>query len=363
MQKYEIGIVGGGMVGSFAAACLARHFSLALIEPNDPLPLEEIPHLRVSALTPFSIDLLQKESIFDYLDPARLGEILGMELTDESARLSLRGSEIGQLRLGYIVENEHLNAAINQRLKALDLAQIKARAERVERVPEGWIVHVQDQDPIFVKILLIAEGGNSQLRRQLNVNMEIMDYQQTAWVCHVESEKPHGLLAYQRFLETGTLAFLPLFKPNWSSVVWTLPSTQTFDLEALEQAFPDLGKLKRISKIGQFPLFAQQAESYVGKGFALLGDAAHTVHPLAGQGVNLGFHDVAALLEVLKEKAPLQNYPKRVKIHNQLYSLGFSLLNRLYQDEHYAVKAFRQLGWKALSRVELLKKLLIKMMV
>ena len=362
MQKYEIGIVGGGMVGSFAAACLAPHFSLALIEPNTPAPLSELPHLRVSALTAFSLDLLRKESIFTHLDSLRLGEILGMELTDASAKLSLRGSEIGQMRLGYIVENEHLNAAIHQRLSELDLNQIKARAERVERVTDGWILHLEQHEPIFVKLLLIAEGGNSLLRRQLNVNVEIMDYQQTAWVCHVETEKPHGCLAYQRFLPTGTLAFLPLFKPHWASIVWTLPNTQTFDFEHLVEVFPDLGELKLISKIGQFPLFAQNAESYVGKGFALIGDAAHTVHPLAGQGVNLGLHDVAALVAVLKEKAPLRDYSKRVKMHNQLYSLGFSLLNRLYQDEHDAVKTLRQLGWRALSRVELVKKCLIKMM-
>jgi 2-octaprenylphenol hydroxylase len=363
MQKFEIGIVGGGMVGSFAAACLASRFSVALIEPNSPLPLTDMPQLRVSALTPFSLELLQREKIFAHCNPQRLGEILGMALTDESETLYLRGSEIGQPRLGYIVENEHLNAAIHQRLNELDLMQIKAKAERVERVAEGWILHLEGQEAIFVKLLLIAEGGNSLLRRQLNVNVEMMDYQQTAWVFHVESEKPHSALAYQRFLPGGTLAFLPLFKPNWSSVVWTLPNTQAFVFEDLAGVFPDLGRLKLISAIGQFPLFAQNAEAYEGKGFALIGDAAHTVHPLAGQGVNLGLHDVAALVEILKASAPLREYSKRVKRHNQLYSVGFSVLNRLYQDEHYIVKASRQLGWRALSKADLLKKCLIKMMV
>ena len=142
-----------------------------------------------------------------------------------------------------------------------------------------------------------------------------------------------------------------------------MPNTQSFHFEDLARVFPDLGELKRISSIGQFPLFAQHAEDYVGKGFALIGDAAHTVHPLAGQGVNLGLHDVANLVNVLKKKESLKAYSKSVKMHNQLYSLGFSLLNRLYQDEHDAVKTVRQWGWRALSRIELAKKLLITMMV
>ncbi len=362
MQKFEVGIVGGGMVGSFAAACLASRFSLALIEPNAPLPLTDLPQLRVSALTPASLALLEAAQIMQHLDPARLGEILGMELSDEQETLSLRASEIAQLRLGYIVENEHLNVALQQRLHNLDIIPMRTRAERVERVATGWIVHLQDQAPIFVKTLLIAEGGNSALRRQLQVQVEIMDYQQTAWVFHVESEKPHAALAYQRFLPTGTLAFLPLFKANWSSVVWTLPQTQVFDFESLQRVFPDLGALRLISAVGQFPLFAQAAESYVGQGFALIGDAAHTVHPLAGQGVNLGLHDVAALVEVLKTKAPLRDYSTRVKRHNQLYSLGFSVLNRLYQEEFSLIKAARQFGWRSLSRLNFVKKLLIKMM-
>jgi 2-octaprenylphenol hydroxylase len=359
MQKFEVGIVGGGMVGSFAAACLASRFSTALIEPSTPAVLTDTPQLRVSALTPLSVSLLEREQIFAHLQPQRLGEILGMELSDESERLCLRGSEIGQSRLGYMVENDHLNAAIYKRLSELDLSHIKTKAETIERQGEAWVVHLDKHEPICVKTLLIAEGGNSLLRRQLNVEVDILDYQQTAWVCHIETEKPHGALAYQRFLSTGTLAILPLFQPNWSSVVWTLPRSQPFDFEALSRVFPDLGQVKCLSAIGQFPLFAQQARSYEGKGFALVGDAAHTVHPLAGQGVNLGLHDVMVLVEVLKSKAPLREYAQRVMRHNQLYSLGFSALNRLYQDEHYAVKAVRQFGWQALSRLEWVKKRLI----
>ncbi len=362
MQKFEIAVVGGGLVGRFAAACLAPFANVALIEPNQSAPLQEIPHLRVSALTAHSLRLLEQAEVLPQLDEMRLGEILGMELSDEGEHLSLRASEISQLRLGYVVENEHLSAALCRRLQALDYALFKTHARRLERLAQGWRVHLEGEEPIEVKLLLIAEGSGSALRRQLQVKVELMDYQQTAWVCHVETEKPHGALAYQRFLPTGTLAFLPLFKPNWSSIVWALPSSVQFDFEALQRAFPDLGKLKLISAVGQFPLFAQNAETYVGKDFALLGDAAHTVHPLAGQGVNLGFQDVEALTAVLKAKEPLRAYQARVKRHNEWYSMGFSVLNRLYQEEHGAVKTLRQLGWKGLSHLTWIKKALMQQM-
>lgn len=377
-ERYDIGIVGGGMVGSLAAKVLSSHFKVVLVEPRSLHAAffgetPALPPLRVSALNGNSAALLRQEGILDQIAPSHLSEILAMKLFDGDEALNFHASDIGQVRLGYIVENEALNQAILNTLPEESVTWHHSACKAVSRHLEGFLLEAEDGSTHLVKLLIVAQGAMSSLRQALGVPVSMNDYNQNAWVTSIETEKPHGHTAYQRFLPTGTLAFLPLANPHWSSIVWTLPASKSFDgdfLPQLQAVFPDLGSLKLLTEPVSFPLCAQNAESYAGSGFVLLGDTAHTVHPLAGQGVNLGFRDAVLLAQVLidaqnkKEDwaspAVLKRYARKARRHDSLRSVGFSLINRAYQEQNPFFVALRQWGMQGLSRMDLLKRLLMK---
>lgn len=378
---HEIGIVGGGMVGSLAAQRLSAHFKVLLLDPQSiDHPHEggdlglKIPALRVSALNTASCTLLKATGILSKMASDHFSEILTMEVFDGDESLAFHGSDIGQVRLGYMVENEVLNQAILNSLPEETVRWHHSACNHVTRHPKGFILEADDGTTHLVKLLIVAQGAMSSLRQTLGISVSMNDYNQNAWVAHVETEKPHGHTAYQRFLPTGTLAFLPLVNPHWSSIVWTLPSSETLSPEEfasrLYTTFPQLGQLKLLTQLASFPLCAQNADTYTGAGFALIGDTAHTVHPLAGQGVNLGFEDVACLSKVLIEAqskkedwaspSVLTRYAKQAKRHNECFSLGFSLINRLYQEENPILTAVRRFGMRRLSKMDLVKRFLMK---
>ncbi len=380
-QITDIGIVGGGMVGSLAACLLSAHFKVLLLDPQSMCHSREgekpglkIPALRVSALNTASCTLLQTTGILSKITPDHLSEILAMEVFDGDESLAFHGSDIGQVRLGYIVENEQLNQAILKTMPEETVSWHHSACHRVTRHPKGFVLEADDGTSHLVKLLVVAQGAMSSLRQALGVQLSMNDYNQNAWVAHVETEKSHGHTAYQRFLPTGTLAFLPLANPHWSSIVWTLPSSETLSPEEfasrLYTVFPQLGQLKLLTQLASFPLCAQNADTYSGAGFVLIGDTAHTVHPLAGQGVNLGFEDVACLSKVLIEAqskkedwaspSVLARYAKKAKQHDELWSIGFSMINRCYQEENPLLTAVRRFGMRRLSKMDLVKRFLMK---
>ena len=386
--NYDIGIVGGGMVGSLAARLLSDHFKVLLLDPQQsPLPgVGEVvahsaagegvppPTLRVSALNTASCNLLETAGVLSKIAPDHLSEILAMKVFDGDESLAFHGSDIGQVRLGYMVENQVLNQAILNSLPEEAVRWHHSACNHVTRHPKGFILEADDGTTHLVKLLVVAQGAMSSLRQTLGIQLSMNDYNQNAWVAHVETEKSHSYTAYQRFLPTGTLAFLPLVNPHWSSIVWALPSSEALNPEEfasrLYMAFPDLGPLKVLTQLASFPLCAQNADTYSGAGFALIGDAAHTVHPLAGQGVNLGFEDVARLSTVLidaqnkKEDwaspSVLSRYAKHAKRHDERWSFGFSLINRLYQEENPLFVAARRFGTRRFSKMDLVKRFLMK---
>ena len=377
-QHYEIGIIGAGLVGSLAALLLAKMgYSVALIDPKKSLKIEKTPGLRVSAVTPASLNLLEESGVLAKLDKERFSKILAMRIDEvDSDPIQFFASEVGRDQLGFIVENDVLHGAI----KALFPEQvhpIATKCDAIRRIHEGFQLSLNENTEIQVDFLILAQGNESVLAQSLGIPFEIFDYHEEALVFHVESEKPHQQIAYQRFLSSGPVAFLPLYQENWSSIVWTLPKikaqafkklSQTELAEKLEQEFPLLGKLKIISAIASFPMYAQQARKVAGNRFVLLGDAAHTVHPLAGQGVNLGFRDAMVLAKTFKKakirhlplSAPwiTETYAERTLKYNRLMTRSFSVIHYFYTPS--ALSKLRQLGAKYLNRIIPLKKELMK---
>lgn len=254
---------------------------------------------------------------------------------------------------------------------------------------QGYRVTLDDGTAIDAALMVGADGRGSFVRQQAGIGLDTLDYNQTAICCAIQTEKPHQATARQAMLPTGTLALLPLAditdadKANpqyWQSIVWTLPRNQALALMEEEDRFVadklaaatnyELGAIKQIESIASFPLTAQQAKSYVADNLVLIGDAAHGVHPLAGQGLNLGMLDVQTLSEQLAHdfarsggkiwgsNQTLRTYERLRRPHNSLMMHSFSALNWLFAGSLAQMRPVQQLRSEGMYRVGKIKPLM-----
>ena len=317
--RFDIVVVGAGMVGAAAAALLARAgFSVAVVESEEPRPFDarEPVGLRVSAFSPGSADVLREAGAWRQVERQRHCAYRRMvvEDRDETSQLTFDAPEFGLERLGTLVENELVQSALWQSLLAAGGIEVACpeRVEALDRDGEDTRVRLASGRTLHCRLLAAADGADSAIRRMLGIRQDHWEYGQMGVVGVVRTDPPNPGVAWQRFLDGGPLAFLPL-QDGDSSIVWTRPEAEAarlldLDDEAflaeLEQAaaggdghWPD--RMKACGPRAAFPLTMRLAERYHAPGAVLLGDAAHVVHPLAGQGVNLGLLDAAALVEVL----------------------------------------------------------------
>jgi 2-octaprenylphenol hydroxylase len=377
----DIAVVGGGMVGAAAALALSRAgFSTALLEARPPTEWQaqdEI-DLRVVGLAPSSIALLQDLGVWTSIRDARACPYAHMHVWDaeNGAAIDFDAADEGRDLLGYIVENnlvqwmlwQALEAAGVQRLCPATVKDFETRSDRV-------VLELVDGESLSVRLLVAADGAGSPLRERAGIVTHGRDYGQRAIVAHVHTERAHTHTAWQRFLPTGPLALLPLADGR-SSLVWSLPEAEARRVQALDDAafFNELGvasdfRLGRITAAtprAAFPLRLQLADSYQADRFVLLGDAAHTVHPLAGQGVNLGLRDVAELRDTLvaaREEGRdiagahvLRRYARRRRSADTLDAYGFDALARIYAWQSPALVTARGLGVRILDRLTPLKR-------
>ncbi len=320
----DIAVVGGGMVGAAAALALAKAgFSTALLEAREPTPWragDEV-DLRVVGLAPSSIELLDGLGVWTSIRDARSSPYAHMHVWDSEsgAAIDFSAADDGRDLLGHIVENNLVQWTLWQALEAaggrsgtsmggvrrLCPAEVRGFEAREDRV----VLELADGESLSARLLVAADGAASPLRDMAGIATRGRDYAQRAVVAHVVTERPHEATAWQRFLPTGPLALLPLADGR-SSVVWSLPEDEAQRVLALDDAaFMDelgiasdfrLGRVVGATRRAAFPLKLQLAETYQSDRFVLLGDAAHAVHPLAGQGVNLGLRDVAELRDTLR---------------------------------------------------------------
>lgn len=377
---YDVIIVGGGMVGATLAVALAEHSSLniAIVEAYEPTPITESdkPDLRVSALTRASETLFKNLGIWQHLIPNRLSHFTDMEVWETHAStLHFDSADIGEALLGYIVENRHIQQACLARCKQITNISLLCPAKPHDL--SGQTLTLEDGQELTADLIVGADGARSLLRDWANIDTHGWDYQQTAVVCTVTTEHSHQQTAWQRFLPEGPLAFLPLANPNQCSIVWS-NSTKEADLLcdldderfnlAMSKAFGDkLGKLVDISERAQFPLKLRHADHYVKAGFALVGDAAHTIHPLAGQGVNIGLLDAATLAEVILEAHhkgrdiaslhTLNKYQRRRKGDNLAMQMTMDAFKRVFGSELAPIRWARRWGLKTVNQHSLLKNL------
>jgi len=315
-QRFDVGIVGGGLVGLSLAARLGEAgFKTALVEARAPQadwPAGST-DIRVYALSRASQRLLQATGAWPVIEPFACA-YTDMRVWDAggSGDIHFDSEELGEPELGHIVESRVVERALFDIVRQLpDVTLFCPRAvQSLEDDGGRKCIVLDDGRQLLVDLLVGADGKHSQVRDFPGIHAVASAYDQKALVAVVDTERGHAATAWQRFLPTGPLAFLPL-RNGLSSIVWSANSSEAERLVALDdeafcQALGDAfeHRLGRITGCGErvlFPLVKQYAEHYVAPGVALLGDALHVIHPLAGQGVNLGFKDVAELVAVLVE--------------------------------------------------------------
>lgn len=320
--NYDIVIVGGGMVGSALACALGDAALKVAVLDRTPAaaPPEQGHDLRVSAMTLASQAFFENVGAWEGMTRRRVSPVREMQIRDAGGSGSIQfiAAEIGEACLAWIIENSVIQTALVERLHQftnvhylcpVEIADIAVAADAAG-------VTLEDGRRLHTRLLVGADGAGSAVRRAAGIETQSLDLGQKGIVATVTTEKPHGQVARQRFLMTGPLAFLPLDEPHTCSIVWSADTVRADQLLALDdaafitelqQAFSEsLGKIQTIGPRAGFPLALSHARAYTAGHVALVGDAAHTVHPLAGQGVNLGFLDAAALAEVLLDAVAKQ---------------------------------------------------------
>jgi 2-octaprenylphenol hydroxylase len=321
-RDFDVVVVGGAMAGAGTAALLAatpatQGLKVALVEPRPAtLPAAEAPlDLRVSALSRATQQLLERAGAWAAV-AARAAPYQRMLVWEERQdpagpdALVFDAAELGEPDLGHIGENRTIQAALTAQAEAQGVVLLRADFATLEATRDAVRLGLGDGRQFRAGLVVGADGAESAVRRQAGIDTRGWDYGQRAVVAHLASERPHAATARQRFLDTGPLALLPLADGR-SSLVWsTLPERAEELVQCPEAEFSDrvtaasgsvLGRLVPTTARISFPLRLLHARRYAAERVVLVGDAAHTVHPLAGQGINLAFLDAAALVDVLGE--------------------------------------------------------------
>ena len=386
-KHYDIIIVGGGMVGATLACGLAEeaeNLKIAVIDAIEPKGWDINSYdMRVSAITRASQTLFRNIGVWEKIVEQRVSPYHDMFVWDEGGKgkLHFDSADMGEADLGHIIENRVIVKALYLRMQEFPQIELHcpAKLESIEFNQNEASLILEDKTELSASLVVAADGTRSWVRQQADIAVKGWDFDQAALVTTVKTEKYHQDTAWQRFLNTGPLAFLPLTE-GYSSIVWsTSPeeakrltdlSEAEFAVE-LEQAFESkLGKVESVANRAVFPLRLFETLHYVKPRLALVGDAAHTIHPLAGQGVNLGLADVASLMDVVVEALNnkkdigdlkvLRRYERWRRAENRSMLLAMDGLKKLFGSELPVVKDLRSLGLDITNNITPLKNLIMQ---
>jgi len=377
----DFAVAGAGIVGITAALLLARNgYGVVLIDPAEPpgpLPRTSDYDIRTYALTPASMRVFTALGAASTLVHERLAAFTRMQVWDAGSdgMLHFDAGRLGRESLGTMIEHANLHAALHALAAGTSgLTRIRAAVAATETGDERCTLHLDNGDHVDAALVLACDGANSPLRTQLGIAPNASAFRQDAIICNVETEHAHALIARQRFLEHGPLAFLPLPPAHACAVVWTTsPEAAAAAVAAPDAVFAaqlvdafngELGAIRAAGPRRAVPLQRLHAQHYVAGRVVLLGDAAHVVHPLAGQGLNLGIMDAAALAEVFGQRSELElKFPRSALSRFERMRRGENLvmlqtttaLNRLFRDQRRIGKRARGLGMRAVDAMVPLK--------
>ena len=378
-ENFDVVIVGGGMVGAAVACSLGgSSLKVAVIESSPPQAFSpDQPHdLRVSALSIASKNILETVGAWSGVVSRRLCPFRRMRVWETAGNTEFCSDDINYPELGYIVENRVTQLALLDRLRDFENIELicPATINKINYSAEQQCVHseveLSNGRILTAKVLVAADGGQSRVRQTVGLGVTSWDYKQHALVIYIETDYGQQDITWQRFVPSGPQAFLPL-TGHYGSIVWYNSPDEVKRLKALSNAdlmrelvatFPDcLGKVNAILGTASFPLKRQHAQEYVKPGVVLVGDAAHMINPLAGQGVNIGLLDAAALGEVLVgadrqglelgDLSVLKCYEKLRRNENLKMMTVMDVFYRVFSNQVLPVKFLRNLGLGLAERI------------
>lgn len=392
LASTDIAIVGAGLAGSAMALSLAdSEYSITLLDAR-PLPapdsLPDKHEARVSALTPGTIRLLKSLGAWDHVPPTRISPYTRMHVreADGTGEINFSADDLRADALGCIVENHLIQSALLSQLASCSNVSIAAptTVTACEPSAHGNLLRLADGRSINSKLVIAADGARSPIRDLIQIPVRSWDYNHTAIVTTVYTEQPHQATARQIFHDDGVLAFLPLSDigpasqgQHACSIVWSLIPEKAAAMMALgDQSFINklshasehwLGNVTGCESRFSFPLRQCHARRYFQGGVVLIGDAAHSIHPLAGQGANLGFQDVACLSRILTEgprelsdPVLLRRYQRERRPANLLMAGVMEGFKQLYADQPLPIRWLRNKGMHAVDRWSLVKNELVR---
>lgn len=396
-MTYDVAIVGGGMVGSTLAMLLGRQgVRVALIEAGDMAPRwqAERADARVSALTAASRQLFEHLGLWEHMTARLVTPYTHMVVWDGAGNgeIHFDAQDVMVPALGHIVENSVVTDVLHEAVQRQPEVSCFASSQ-VTQISEARALGQQstvrtltlkDEHTLDASVVVAADGAHSPLRRMLGIGTHAWDTHQQAVVTVVTHDRPHHQYAQQVFLPTGPLAFLPLAGMNadghMSSIVWSADTAEAERLMAMDdndfsvalaEAFEQrLGRVTSLERRTAFPLVQRHAKQYVLPSFALMGDAAHSIHPLAGQGANLGFLDAAVLAEELgrarQQGAPISDqrvlvrYERRRRMDNAMMLKAMEAFCQGFGEQSIWVSWARNAGLRTVNRCAPLKRFFIR---
>ena len=358
-------IAGGGLAGLGLACLLARAGLECTVLENNAKSEGADDDPRALAITHATRSILEACGAWSQIPPEKTGYFRGMHVWDENGRgeVSFDSAELCQPTLGYIVQQSRVQHALESVVSVLPGVDMRygSSIENIQWLDEGIEVSVSDGERISASLLVAADGVNSRCRELAGIQYPTRDYQQRAVACLVRTALGHDDIARQRFLCNGPLAFLPMHEANQCGVVWSTTPEHANDLlqmdeqqfnNELQEAFElRLGQVEQSEQRKRFPLLRAQAEHYCLESLALIGDAAHSVHPLAGQGANLGFLDAASLAQLVLEahrknrniagRRVLRAYERWRKVENRTMMMIFEGFKYTFENQAAPIPMLR----------------------
>ncbi|QPQ23847.1 FAD-dependent 2-octaprenylphenol hydroxylase [Lonsdalea populi] len=387
MQSFDVVITGGGMVG-LALACGLQGCGLRIAvlekQPVNAPDFQQDQAPRVSAINAASEQLLRKLGVWETIAAQRISPYNKMSVWDRDSfgSISFNGEETGFSHLGHIIENDVIQQSLWRHAeRARDVTLIAPAAlKQVAWGENEAFITLEDGSMLTARLVVGADGAHSWLRQHADIPLTFWDYGHHALVANIRTQRPHDSVARQVFHGDGMLAFLPLSDPHLCSIVWSLPPeraqtmleapAETFNSQLAAEFDMRLGLCELESERQRFPLTARYARNFAAHRLVLIGDAAHTIHPLAGQGVNLGFMDVAELIAELKrlqsqgkdigQYLHLRRYERRRKHSAAVMLASMQGFRDLFAGSHPAKKLLRDVGLKLADTLPGIKPTLVR---
>lgn len=385
MPQHDVIIVGAGIVGLTMAKLLQQQrLNIAVIDNNDPDHFVLSPKfdLRVSAINRASEKLFRHLDVWDEIQQTRVSLFRHIHVWDENSRGSIdfNATELGLPHLGHIIENRVITSALLKQLETSPMTYYwKTKPLNIELNSTQATLQTATQT-LSAQLIIGADGAQSWVREAAHIPCKEWDYGQSALVSTIQTEHSHQMTAWQRFLSKGVLAFLPLQNTSYSSIVWSLPHEDAFAYQKmgterfnqhLQQSFAHkLGALSCIDERRVFPLTRRHAQQYVQPRLALIGDAAHSIHPLAGQGVNLGLQDAFVLAQMIQqsqrdlgELSALRRYERARKPENLTMILAMDAFKKLFSYNLPWLTSLRGQGLQMTNQLTWLKRIFMQQAV